>query len=199
LSAAAIQPAEGRDGDRRALILAAAERAFLKDGFHAASMQTVAAEAGMSPGNLYRYFPSKEAIVAGLCARDQEMLAENVRALLSCGDPLGGIEMMLRQQLVEEPRERFQMIVEIAELCLSIDSHVKRGLAQVVETAVRLGSAPADVDIDFVVRTMVTIVIGLFKRRAHEQNFDGEAELALALAVIKAAMRGLIRPVVGVK
>jgi TetR/AcrR family transcriptional regulator, repressor for uid operon len=209
LSAATIQPAEGRDGDRRALILAAAERAFLKDGFHAASMQTVAAEAGMSPGNLYRYFPSKEAIVAGLCARDQEMLAENVRALLSCGDPLGGIEMMLRQQLVEEPRERFQMIVEIwaeatrkpeiAELCLSIDSHVKRGLAQVVETAVRLGSAPADVDIDFVVRTMVTIVIGLFKRRAHEQNFDGEAELALALAVIKAAMRGLIRPVVGVK
>ena len=206
MSAAAIQPAESRDGNRRALILAAAERAFLKDGFHAASMQTVAAAAGMSPGNLYRYFPSKEAIVAGLCARDQEMLAENVRALLSCGDPLGGIEMMLRRQLVEEPRERFQMIVEIwaeatrkpeiAELCLGIDAHVKRGLAQVVESAVRLGIAPADVDVDFVVRTMVTIVIGLFKRRAHEEKFDGDAELALALAVINAAMRGQIRPVV---
>jgi hypothetical protein len=39
----------------------------------------------------------------------------------------------------------------------------------------------------------------LFKRRAHERNFDGEAELALALAVIKAAIRGEIRPVVGVK
>jgi TetR/AcrR family transcriptional repressor of uid operon len=194
---------------RRLQVREAALACFKRKGFHQASMADICAEAGMSPGNLYRYFPSKEAIVAGLCARDQEMLAENVRALLSCGDPLGGIEMMLRQQLVEEPRQRFQMIVEIwaeatrkpeiAELCLSIDSHVKRGLAQVVETAVRLGSAPADVDIDFVVRTMVTIVIGLFKRRAHEQNFDGEAELALALAVIKAAMRGLIRPVVGVK
>ena len=85
-AAAAIQPADGRDGDRRALILAAAERAFLQKGFHATSMQDVAAEAGMSPGNLYRYFPSKEAIVAGLCARDQAMLAENVRVLLSFGE-----------------------------------------------------------------------------------------------------------------
>jgi len=57
-------------------------------------------------------------------------------------------------------------------------------------------TAPADVDVDFVVRTMVTIVIGLFKRRAHEEKFDGDAELALALAVINAAMRGQIRPVV---
>ena len=71
MSAAAVQPAEGRDGDRRALILAAAERAFLKDGFHAASMQTVAAEAGMSPGNLYRYFRSKEDIIAGIAERDR--------------------------------------------------------------------------------------------------------------------------------
>ena len=34
-------------------------------------MQHVADEAGMSPGNLYRYFPSKEAIVEGLCEVDR--------------------------------------------------------------------------------------------------------------------------------
>ena len=39
----------------------------------------------------------------------------------------------------------------------------------------------------------MTIVIGLFKRRAHEPEFDGNAELALALAVIKAVMRGQVR------
>jgi AcrR family transcriptional regulator len=194
----------GRDGDRRTLILEAAERAFLREGFHASSMQDVAAEARMSPGNLYRYFPSKEAIVAGLCARDQEELAENVRTLVACGDPLRGIEMMLRAHLLEEPRARFQMIVEIwaeatrkpeiAELCRGIDTHVRHGLAQVVESAKRTGAAPADVDIDFVVRTIMTIVTGLFKRRAHELEFNGDAELALALAVIGAAMRGQIRP-----
>jgi TetR/AcrR family transcriptional repressor of uid operon len=188
-----IQPHEApaRDGDRRAHILAAAERAFLREGFHASSMQDVAAEAGMSPGNLYRYFPSKEAIVAGLCACDQEELAANVQTLVSCGNPLAGIEMLLRQHLVEEPRERKP---EIAKLCSGIDGNVRGGLAQVIEAAKQLGLAPADVDTNFVVRTMMTIVIGLFKRRAHEADFNGDAELALALAVIKAAIEGRIRP-----
>src|SRR4051812_17630808 len=48
--------------DRRAEILAAAQRCFVRSGFHGASMQDICAEAGMSPGNLYRYFPSKEAL-----------------------------------------------------------------------------------------------------------------------------------------
>ena len=47
--------------DRRARILDAAERCFVRSGFHRTTMQDVAAEAGMSPGNLYRYFASKEA------------------------------------------------------------------------------------------------------------------------------------------
>src|SRR5262245_17106399 len=50
--------------DRRAEILAAAQRCFVRSGFHGASMQDICAEAGMSPGNLYRYFPSKEALIA---------------------------------------------------------------------------------------------------------------------------------------
>jgi AcrR family transcriptional regulator len=63
--------------DRRAEILAAAERCFARSGFHRASMQEICAEAGMSPGNLYRYFDSKEAIIAGISERDRaEVLAQ---------------------------------------------------------------------------------------------------------------------------
>ena len=51
--------------DRRNEILEAAQRCFVRSGFHHASMQDICAEAGMSPGKLYRYFPSKEAIIAG--------------------------------------------------------------------------------------------------------------------------------------
>ena len=35
-------------------------------------MQQICAECGMSPGALYRYFPSKEAIVAAICEADRE-------------------------------------------------------------------------------------------------------------------------------
>ena len=59
------------EDERRANILAAAERAFVAYGFHAATMSQVAEEAGMSAGNLYRYFPSKEALVEGMCHAGQ--------------------------------------------------------------------------------------------------------------------------------
>jgi AcrR family transcriptional regulator len=30
----------------------------------------------MSPGNLYRYFPSKEALIAGIAERDRAVVAQ---------------------------------------------------------------------------------------------------------------------------
>src|SRR5277367_3106811 len=77
--ATAVKRAPERD--RRQEILAAAERAFVRHGFHAATMGHVAEEAGMSAGNLYRYFPGKESLVEGLCTMDSEERAANFAML----------------------------------------------------------------------------------------------------------------------
>ncbi len=71
------------EAERRQRILEAAERAFVGNGFHATTMQHVADEAGMSAGNLYRYFPSKEAIVEGLCELDQVEMAQAFAELMA--------------------------------------------------------------------------------------------------------------------
>ena len=194
----------GRDTGRRGHILAAAERAFVRQGFHAATMHDVAAEADMSPGNLYRYFRSKEAIVGGLCARDLAALADDFGALTRSDDIFGAIEHMLRKQLVAEPRERFQLIVEIwaeatrnpyiAAICLVFDGQVQGGLTSVIDSAKRSGAAAPQIDTTFAVQAIITIGIGLFKRRAHEADFDGENELALALGLISAVLCGAARP-----
>jgi TetR/AcrR family transcriptional repressor of uid operon len=42
------EPSSERESSRRTRVLAAAERAFARQGFHAATMQDVAAEARMS-------------------------------------------------------------------------------------------------------------------------------------------------------
>src|ERR1700690_3154137 len=99
-------PPGGRGSDRQGQILASAQRAFVRQGFHAATMQHIAAEAGMSPGNLYRYFPSKEAIVAGLCARDQEERAEVFAKLAENGNILGAVGASLRAKLGDESRHK---------------------------------------------------------------------------------------------
>lgn len=56
-----------RGAARRAEILAAARTCFLRDGFHATSMQDLLKASGLSAGAFYRYFPSKQAIVLALC------------------------------------------------------------------------------------------------------------------------------------
>lgn len=53
---------------RRQQILDAARTAFLRDGFHATSMQDIQREAGLSAGAIYLYFPSKNEIVTGIAA-----------------------------------------------------------------------------------------------------------------------------------
>jgi len=47
-------------------ILDAAGRCFARDGFHGASISSICAEAEISPGHLYHYFASKEAIVGAI-------------------------------------------------------------------------------------------------------------------------------------
>jgi AcrR family transcriptional regulator len=51
---------------RRAEILAAARRCFLRQGFQDTSMQDILAEAGVSSGALYNYFSSKEQMIVAI-------------------------------------------------------------------------------------------------------------------------------------
>jgi AcrR family transcriptional regulator len=60
---------ELRDQLRRDQIVGAARACVVRHGFHAASMGQIAAEAQMSVGQIYRYFPSKEAIVHAIVER----------------------------------------------------------------------------------------------------------------------------------
>jgi AcrR family transcriptional regulator len=51
---------------RRQQILDAARRCFVRNGFHATSMQDVLREANLSAGAVYRYFKSKDDIVTAI-------------------------------------------------------------------------------------------------------------------------------------
>jgi AcrR family transcriptional regulator len=84
---------------RRRQILDAAARCFVRDGFHATSMQDVFRESGLSAGAVYRYFPSKHAIVAAIA---QEVLGEITTAIdqITATDPVPPLEEAMARVLV---------------------------------------------------------------------------------------------------
>jgi AcrR family transcriptional regulator len=61
---------------RRDQILSAARRCFLRDGFHATSMQDLFAESGLSAGAVYQYFASKDEVILAIAEDNmREVLA----------------------------------------------------------------------------------------------------------------------------
>jgi TetR/AcrR family transcriptional regulator, repressor for uid operon len=193
------------EAERRERILQAAERAFVGNGFHATTMQHVADEAGMSAGNLYRYFPSKEAIVEGLCELDQAELARAFAELMAGNRNISeAMRCGLRKHVLSKPPEKARLLVEIwaeagrnprvAALTRAIDAEVRARVEQLIEAAKAGGAASPDLDSRFGARFFVTFVAGLFKRIAIEGDFDPEAETPMAIGALKALLAGALSP-----
>lgn len=76
---------------QRERILAAAKQCFVEHGFHAAGMALIAQTAGMSPGLIYRYFDSKNAIILAIVERQLEVSRAGICALSNAEDFAQGV------------------------------------------------------------------------------------------------------------
>jgi len=73
---------------RRQQIVDAASACARRSGFHGASMAEIAQAAGMSVGQIYRYFENKEAIIAAIVARDMAEMHDRYTELQDGDQPV---------------------------------------------------------------------------------------------------------------
>lgn len=172
--------------ERHIRILDAAERVFARAGFHVATMQDVAVEAGMSPGNLYRYFSSKDAIIAGMAERDRSLIAEDFGNLCPEKGPLlDQLEELGRKHLVRQPREKAVIALQIwaeaarnpgmARMCADIEGTVIQGLAAAISEAKKTGELPPRLDEHRFLLAVSMMADGLLCRRGMDPAFDEAA------------------------
>lgn len=79
--APAVEPL-GRGEQTRAVILDTALRLFEERGYERTTMRAIAAEAGVSVGNAYYYFDSKEQLIQAFYDRNTERLVAGAREAL---------------------------------------------------------------------------------------------------------------------
>jgi AcrR family transcriptional regulator len=186
--------------DRRAEILEAARRCVARSGFHQASMQEICAEAGMSPGNLYRYFPSKEAIIAGIAERDRAEVGAQLGAAEFTDDFFATFAALARHHLVERSADDVGLCAEmvsesrrnpaIGRIMQDFDTEVRTLLIAMIRAAAERGEIRADVDFEGVVTMLMVIADGVWWRRAVEPDFDAEAVLPIFMDLTRHMLLG---------
>jgi AcrR family transcriptional regulator len=188
--------------DRHTRILDAAERCFARAGIHRTTMQDVASEAGMSPGNLYRYFPSKDALAAGLAERDRAAMAADFALLEEADDFVTAFKALGRKHFMEEPRERSVLCLEIwaeatrnpsfADMTHAFERELVARLSDLFTGAQARGHLPAALDPKAAAVMISTLANGLFVRRAVAPGFEAEREVGAVLTVIGAVLSGAV-------
>jgi len=133
--------------ERRAQILAVAALLFAREGYHGASMASLAQLVGVSKAGLYHHFPTKEAILAELLVGYAEGLAAEVEEI---ADGEASAEERLRA-LVARLVERYEgeadlhrvQLNELARLGTEEQEAVREAERRVVRAMERLVSAIA--------------------------------------------------------
>ena len=153
----------------------------------------------MSPGNLYRYFPYKEALIAGIAERDRAEVGQQFASADLSHGFFAVLEGMAHHHFSERPTEQVLLCTEvmsearrnpeIARIHGAFDADVRQWLGDLMRAAIARGDIPADVDIDGAVTMLMIIADGVWWRRALDPDFDPQSVLPVFMDVTRHMLR----------
>ncbi|MFG2371191.1 TetR/AcrR family transcriptional regulator [Streptomyces sp. NPDC048504] len=166
--------------NRRTQILDAAQRCFVRDGFHRTSMQDILTEAGLSAGAVYRYFPSKDDIIVAIATRNLDHIVAVLRDAADNGDSRGlGATMADLLTAAQGEQDEHQLATvalmvwsealrnpALADRLAATDTELRGVLARLVAEQQKRGTLPADVPAETLSGVFVAILPGFLLQLA---------------------------------
>jgi AcrR family transcriptional regulator len=188
--------------DTKARIVEVAETLFRRIGYAKTTVADIAAELDMSPANVYRFFPSKNAIVEAICrrclaevedkawrvARSKAPAAERMERLI--------LEILAyhKENLITEHRVNDMVLAAIEHSWETIRAH-KQAMGNVTELILRDGIEAGEFEpldpqatAGLIMRSVVCFTHPLMLGQCIEEGEDVEAEA-------RASIRFLLRAI----
>ncbi|MGJ4947003.1 TetR/AcrR family transcriptional regulator [Bradyrhizobium sp. HKCCYLS20291] len=159
-----------RHEQKRREILQAALTCFVRDGFHGASTTDICTEAGISPGHLYHYFPSKETMIQALVEQNLGHAASRLQVILAAPDVIEALVQELESTSIHQPQAQVLTAEALAEACRNPD------FAAIVHAHARAMRALL---VDFIVKAQ--------RRGEVDTGLDPEATANILFAVVDGA------------
>lgn len=186
--------------ETRSRIIEKSEELFRRLGFAKTAVADIAAELGMSPANVYRFFASKTALVEAICQQHLARIHADLSQIAGSPAPVAdrlerfvlGILRYHKANFLHERRLHDIVLVAMEQNWGSIEQH-KETLAGLIEQILRSGVETGEVG---AVDPAVTarIILGCFTRFCHpqviEQHVDHDLETE-AVATVRFLCRAL--------
>jgi len=146
----------GTDPDKaRARILEVAEDHFRRIGYHKTSVADIAYELGMSPANIYRFFPSRDAINESICGRVANEVADIAFAIARTNAPamekldalLTALHRHIRMTLLKEKHMHDLIVAAMQENWEIIKAHNER-MVTIFEAIICEGTEAGEFEVE---------------------------------------------------
>jgi AcrR family transcriptional regulator len=171
---------------RRQQILDAAAACFARRGFHQTTMQHICEEADLSPGAVYRYFPSKEAIIEAMSEYRQKQNAELLEQALAKEETLDVMDELLRLFFIERDGAELDascaLMIELVSECprnerirvaqQQVSGAVLTSLTELISGAQARGEIKAALDPESIARIMLGLYQGFVMQRLVDPDMD---------------------------
>ncbi len=185
---------------RRQAIVDVAKACFARKGFHQASTAEICAAAGISPGALFHYFPSKKAIIAAIveqegaetaayfdAAEDGDDLYAEVMGFLDLALELaadGDFASLTLEIAAEATRDP-----DIGRLAARNDAELRARLEGLLDGAARRGQIDPGLPASEAASCLTMLVDGAFSRVATDPDFRPAEQKGAALLLARRFLR----------
>jgi AcrR family transcriptional regulator len=188
--------------DTRARIMETAEALFRRLGFAKTAVADIAAELRMSPANVYRFFPSKNAIVEAICRRCLSEVEEKAWAVARSKGPVAQrmerlfLEILAyhKENLLIEHRVNEIVVFAIEHMWDTIRAH-KDVMRSTIELVVRDGIETGEFEpvdpratAEVIFRSMMCFCHPMLVSESLEQGHDVETEAGASIRFLLRAI-----------
>jgi TetR/AcrR family transcriptional regulator, repressor for uid operon len=187
---------------KRQQIVEAAIVCFAKRGFHATSTAQICAQAGMSPGNVFHYFPTKNAIIQAIAELDRLETGKALAALSEAPNVIHGLQALANDVLLAASDPAYAAIsIEIAAEATrnkavavhfaTNDQITRASLAVALKRGVEQGQVDASLDLPQTAAWLIALLEGGVGRAALDPDFDLTTNQATLCTMIDRLLRPL--------
>lgn len=173
------KPKQARSLETVGVIVEAAARILEEGGHGGFSTNAVAERAGVSPGSLYQYFPSKDALIGALIERETSLLLEDAEVAAQALEGRSALRSFIAACIAHQfRRPRLARLLDFEEARLPFDPETQRVGERIYHLVIAMlgrTDLPAQLDNQAATRDLVAIIKGMIDAAGQHGETDQQA------------------------